>query len=116
MVVARLAQHGQQFVGVPRLSQVAVDLALVDGVEGWAQVRVARQHELDRVGGLLSGQIQELDTVEAGHLHVRDNDRVRPIAIHHRQRLLATHCRVDGDPLAQAVLNGRQQVHVVIDA
>ena len=54
-----------QFLWLPRLGDVAVDVALVDGVDDGLDVGVAGEQQADGVGMCFAEAFEELD---AGHL------------------------------------------------
>ena len=66
--------HQQQDVGiVPGLGDVAVDLALVDGVDGGGHVGITGEQQTHRVGRAGPDGLQEMGAVHLGHAHVRDH-------------------------------------------
>jgi hypothetical protein len=71
----RAWHHQHDIVLVPRLGHVAVDFALVDGVEDGLDVRVARQQQAHGGGPALAHLGQELRAIHVRHAHV-GNDQV----------------------------------------
>ena len=70
-----LADDQQQFVVVPRLGDVAVNFAPVDGIDGGCHIGVTRQQQSHGVGPICAHLLQKLCTVHAGHAHVRHHQR-----------------------------------------
>ena len=53
-----------------RLDQKPENVALVDGSHRRGKIRLARQHDANRVGALLANQRKKLDPVHARHAEV----------------------------------------------
>jgi hypothetical protein len=88
VVVDRVLERDEQLGLVPRLGDVAVDVAQVDGVDQVRRVAVAGQEDGRDVQALAPGARDELDAAQVGHLLVGDQDVYRPLP-QDAQRLVA---------------------------
>ena len=71
----RLAQDHRELLRVPRLLDVALDRARVDGVDEDGEIGVRREQDADRVGPPLLRALEEVDPAHPRHALIADDDR-----------------------------------------
>jgi len=70
-----VSQNRLEFVRLPRFSNVAADLAPVDGIDGVGQIRVGGDQDPHRVRIQILGRLKDLDTAHSGHALVNQQHR-----------------------------------------
>ena len=93
-VLQRVVNDQQNFRIVPRLRDVAINLAPVDRVNGGGDVGIAGQQQPHRIGPALAYLLQKMDTIHFRHAHVR-NDQVNGDLLQQFQRCFSPHGKVD---------------------
>ncbi len=91
-------------------------MPFIDGFNGRALLRVAREEHAHAFGSCLAGPGQELGAVHARHAHVGNDDGVRPFLRQRLQSLLAAGRRVHHEAAACLPLVAGQHVGIVVDA
>ena len=76
-VLQRVAQRDENAVGVERLLENVV-CAQLRGFDGGLNRRVSADHDDDRARIALLDLLERLDAVDAGHLHIEE-DEIRPL-------------------------------------
>ena len=109
-----VAQRFQQLLGSPRLEDVAEDLAAVDGLDGFFQLREAGHEQAHRLRMVLPHPFQKLHARLARHLLVRQNQVYFPLS-EERLCLFRTVGRQHLEFLSQERREGGQDIRLVID-
>jgi hypothetical protein len=109
----RLPQHGLQFLRLPRLADITVDIALVDGVDNRLDVGIGGKQEANRVGILLAQALEKLDAGHLGHALVRHHD-VDRLALHDLEPLGRARGAEDAIIEAEQILNAVDQIGLIV--
>ena len=112
----RVAHHQHDIVLVPGLGHVAVDFALVDGVEDGLDIGIARQQQAYGAGPALAHLGQELRAIHVRHAHVGD-DQVHRLALEQGQARRAAVGRQHAVAVrAEQPPQRREDIRFVVDA
>jgi hypothetical protein len=114
VALRRLTDHRLQLLGLPRLGDVAVDVALVDGVDDGADVGVAGHQQPDGVGELLAQPAEELHAGHLRHALVGEDD-VDRLLVDELERVGGAGGAQDLVVEAQQVLDALDDVGLVVD-
>ncbi len=114
VLFAGLVQDGQQLVGIPRLADVAIDVALVDGVDDGLDVGVAGEQQTDGVGPIAADAAKELDAADVRHALVGHDD-VDWLLVQQAQTIPSAGGAEHAVLAAQQVLQALHHVGFIID-
>ena len=100
-------------LGLPGLRNVAIDVAVVDGVTERLGVAVGRHQDADRAAVELTHLAQKLRALDLGHLVVGEHDRDGMLS-EQRQALARARRREHGEVTAEGQLEDAQVVGFVV--
>ena len=110
----RVLQHAADLLRVPRLGDVAIDLAEVDRLDQHVDVGERGEDDADRVGLARAHLAQQLDAGHLRHALVGDDDRDL-LAVEDAERLGATARGQDVERLAEVEPERVEVVLLVVD-
>jgi hypothetical protein len=114
VLLAGLVQNRQQLIGIPRLGDVAINMAFVDGVDDGLDVGVAGEEQTDGVGPIAANAAQKFDAADVRHALIGHDDVDRLFA-QQAQPLAGMGGAEDAVFAAQQILQALHHIRLVID-